>query len=120
MYRVYREILRPRKKFRGPQQPSEISRQTPTSLLSRKLPGTESKWRRRGLSNKSNTASVVISNSSNDSTTESSEFPKRSANKIVTFGTNPTLESNKMDDSNGCIIFTNVDLEQTSETEETI
>ena len=97
VYKIYREMLWLRKQSGSSQQAS-------------------TKWRKRGSTNKSNPASLVISNSSSTDTNElnrSINPPQQNTYGPATFALDPnpvTQKHNIEDDSNNCIIFTNVEL----------
>ena len=125
MFKIHCGILRHESRSEQSQQANRIRHQSPVSLLSRKPPHTLSMWRRRRSSNKPNpdSGSLVLSNASYDSVTGSNtaDLPQQSAHNEVEFTSDPnpvTQEHDIGDISNGCVIFTNVELatNQSSET----
>ena len=118
-----------RKKLKTSQQAARSNSHPAISFLSQKSSqlsaGTTSKWRQRRLNKKSNPASFVLSNSSDNSSFDSSrsDHPQQSVHKTITLALdhpNPATQEGNMAaaDSNDCVIFTNVEL--VIETEETI
>ena len=106
-----------RKKFEASQQSSRENNHIAVSFLSQKSSqlsnGTTTtfKWRRK-LNKKYNPAQLVLSNSSNSSSVDSSRSdpPQQSIHKTFALDPNPAAQGGNMATAGNCVIFANVEI----------